>query len=445
MKKIVLVICFAFLFSKAFAQADLLQAGPMLGYSAWREVLIWAQTKKEANVHFEYWEKGNPQSRQKSDKVLTKKTEAFTAKIPIELLESGKKYEYEIFINDKKVLRPYLLEFQTQELWRWRKDAPDFKFAFGSCVYVNELSYDRPGKPYGSGYPVFNTIQEKKPDFMLWGGDNVYLREGDLDSQSGIFHRYTHTRALPEMQSLLASTHNYAIWDDHDYGSNDSDRAYPFKDLTLNTFKLFWGNPNYGLSDKNGKGITGTFLWGDAQFFLLDNRYFRSPNNNFDTKRVMFDDEQIDWLIDALNASEATFKFIVAGGQILNPAAKFEVMATYPEERQKLLERIRKSKVNGVIFLTGDRHLTEMAVLKENAKHYPFYELTSSSLTSGTANLEEDEKNYLRIPETLLIENNFCMLEMAGTREERQLKVICYDAKGVEKWHKIIFAKDLRY
>jgi alkaline phosphatase D len=159
----------------------------------------------------------------------------------------------------------------------------------------------------------------------------------------------------------------------------------------------------------------------------------------------MFDDEQIDWLIDALTASEATFKFIVAGGQILNPAAKFEVMATYPEERQKLLERIRESKVNGIMLLTGDRHMTEMAVLKENAKNYPLYELTSSSLTSGTANLEEDELNYLRIPETLVVEHSFCVLELTGAREDRKLKIICYDAKGLEKWNKTISAKDLKY
>ena len=39
------------------AQENLLQSGPMLGYSTMREVAIWVQTTDEAQVYFEYWDK----------------------------------------------------------------------------------------------------------------------------------------------------------------------------------------------------------------------------------------------------------------------------------------------------------------------------------------------------------------------------------------------------
>ncbi|MEL6987937.1 MAG: hypothetical protein AAGK97_08910, partial [Bacteroidota bacterium] len=45
------------------AQNDLLQSGPMLGYSDFREVLIWVQTKAAADVHIQYWGKDNQKKR----------------------------------------------------------------------------------------------------------------------------------------------------------------------------------------------------------------------------------------------------------------------------------------------------------------------------------------------------------------------------------------------
>ena len=51
-------------------------------------------------------------------------------------------------------------------------------FAIGSCSYVNEPEFDRPGKPYGSNFEIFNSINNKNPDFMLWLGDNMYFLTG---------------------------------------------------------------------------------------------------------------------------------------------------------------------------------------------------------------------------------------------------------------------------
>jgi alkaline phosphatase D len=59
----------------------------------------------------------------------------------------GKKYDYEVWVNGKKVARDYPLSFQSQELWQYRKDPANFKFAFGSCNYINEAETDRPGRP----------------------------------------------------------------------------------------------------------------------------------------------------------------------------------------------------------------------------------------------------------------------------------------------------------
>jgi alkaline phosphatase D len=112
---------------------------------------------------------------------------------------------------------------------------------------------------------------------MMWGGDNFYYREPDWNTRTGMIHRNTHSRSIPEIQPLLGSVHHYAIWDDHDYGPNDADRSFWNKNMSLEMFKLFWANPNYIFENE---ACTGTFQWNDVQFFMVDNRWFRTPNDN---------------------------------------------------------------------------------------------------------------------------------------------------------------------
>ncbi|MCU0428021.1 MAG: alkaline phosphatase family protein [Candidatus Kapabacteria bacterium] len=420
---------------------SLLQSGPMVGYAQMREVALWAQTKQAARVKFVYYETTIASVRYETDEVQTSKNDAFTAHCLATDVEPSRKYTYELYINGKKVNRPYPLEFQTPKLWQWRGDPPTFKVAMGSCAYVNEIQYERPGKYYGSEYQIFTTIHAKRPDLMLWLGDNVYTREVDWNSRTGVLKRYTHTRSLPEMQPLLASTHNYALWDDHDYGPNDADRSFWGKHFTLDAFKLFWANPSYGVMGK--PSCITQFEWGDAEFFCLDDRTFRSPNNRKTGAREMFGDEQIQWLIDALSSSKATFKFIAAGGQILNPLAIFENYATFPEERQKLLDLIEKEGIKGVIFLTGDRHHTELNKLERKGT-YPLYEFTISSLTAGTNPKAVDEANPLRVSGTFTAEHNFAVFEFSGAFKDRTLKCTVYNPAGKELWTYSINSKDIR-
>ncbi|CAM1343385.1 alkaline phosphatase D family protein [Tenacibaculum amylolyticum] len=425
----------------SFAQ-DLVQSGPMLGYSTMREALLWVQTTKPATVHFEYFDKKQPKKRFKTEKYTTQVNNGFVAKLVADQVLPGKKYTYELYVNGKKVKRNYPMEFQSQTLWQWRTDPPEINFAIGSCTYVNEKRFDRPGKPYGSGYEIFNAVYDKKPDFMLWLGDNTYLREADWNTRTGFLHRYTHTRSLKELQPLLASTHHYAIWDDHDFGPNDSDGSFPLKKTSAEMFKLFWGNPNYDALDTGG--ITGSFQWGDLDFFLLDNRYYRTANRNFTGERQMLGKEQIDWLINALASSRAPFKFIAIGGQVLSSEAMHENYATFPKERAYLIQKIREAKIEGVIFLDGDRHHTVLSRMKEAKNVYPLYDLTCSPLTSG-AHASKEEYNAYKLEDTLIGEHNFGILNVSGPRTDRILNIKIFNKEGKELWSKEIKARDLRY
>tara|TARA_S200000501_G_C20796580_1_gene732044 strand:+ start:27 stop:1364 length:1338 start_codon:yes stop_codon:yes gene_type:complete len=436
-----LSVIFSFLFFSTFAQ-DLVNSGPMVGYSTMQEVLLWVQTTEKAKVHFEYYEISNSKVKFKTKQIETTMKNGFVAKLIADHIKPGKKYNYDLFINGIKIHRDYVMKFQTQQLWKWRTDPPKVSFAIGSCNYVNEPEFDRPGRPYGSNFKIFNSINNKNPDFMLWLGDNIYLRETDWNSRTGFINRYSHSRAHPELQQLLASTHHYATWDDHDYGPNNSDGSFWLKKTSSEIFKLFWGNPNYDVIG-NG-GITGFFQWGDLDFFLLDNRYYRTSNKNFTESRQMLGNVQIEWLINALSFSQAPFKFIVIGGQVLSTGAVYENYSTFAAERKFLLNKIREAKVEGVIFLNGDRHHTVLSKMQENENFYPMYDLTCSPLTAGT-NDDDESYNTYAIKETLVGVHNFGILNVTGPANDRELKIGIYDKDGQEIWIKSIKSNELKY
>ena len=98
-------------------------------------------------------------------------------------------YDYEIYLNNKKQVFPYPLTFKTKDTWEFRSPAPDFSFIFGSCAYINDPAYDRPGEPYGRDPRIFDTMAKTNADFMLWIGDNTYPREADWTSKSGFYYR----------------------------------------------------------------------------------------------------------------------------------------------------------------------------------------------------------------------------------------------------------------
>ncbi len=437
MKKILL---FCLMTINVFGQ---IQSGPMVGFTEMNEALIWVQTKKAQKVKIKYTEVGNPSASFFTDEIKTEKLAGFSTKIILEELKAGTPYNYEIYLNNKKQIFSFPLTFKTQALWQYRTDPPNFKVAMGSCVYVAQVESDRPGNSYGGDYEIFKSIANQKPDMMIWGGDNTYYREMDYNSKTGMIRRMTHTRSLPEMQELLANTSNYAIWDDHDFGANDADRSFWKKREALDVFKMFWGNPNYIFDNE---AITGTTLMNDVQFFFVDDRWWKAPNDRKATgNRDYLGTKQMEWLIDALRTSPAPFKIVVNGGQVINTDKVFENMSTYETERNYLIESITKEKINGVLFVSGDRHHTAMHKLVRDGT-YPLFDLTVSPITSGPAKPMPEEFETKTILKETVVEGkrNFGILEFSGTLKERIMKISIFDKDGGLLWSKDIKSSELK-
>lgn len=408
-------------------QAQLI-SGPMPGTIDLREARIWFQFAGNKTETVVYW----PESFPKQKKTITLIPDCSfgcTATAVLSGLEPATTYRYHLSKNPKKQWT-----FTTQTLWQYRSDPPPFRLALGSCAYINEPAYDRPGTPYGGEYEIYSSIAAAKPDLMLWLGDYVYFREVDSNTQSGMIHRYTHTRTNPEMRQLLPVCAHYAIWDDHDYGPNDATGTFVHKRTALNVFRKFWVNPTDGIPQvNNGESVTTMFNWNDVDFFLLDNRYMRVAPGVDGIKPSLLGEEQVDWLIRSLKESSAPFKIVAVGGQFLNTVAKFENHATVPDERSRILDLIDRNGITGVIFLTGDRHCTELSKLTLPGGA-DVYDLTCSPLTSSAYDNTKEE-NALRVPGTLAARRNFATIDFSGARKSRRAEITVYDVKGNILWN----------
>ncbi len=444
MKKLWLII---FFIPVLFAGAQQLPghaiiSGPMLGQVEMRTARLWLQVSTDiSSVTLKYWKEIQPEigSRQMIEENIKGvfPNEFHTVNFELNGLDVNTRYKYQFIINNVIAASG---SFKTKDLWQWRKPAPDFSFLTGSCAYFNEPVYDRPGKPYGGDSLIFETMAKDSATFMLWLGDNWYTREADYGSEWGLWYRASRDRAQPVIQQLLKAMPQYAIWDDHDFGPDNSGFSYGLKDISRNIFMNYWCNPFYG---EDQKGTYSQISYSDVDLFLTDDRYFRSADEMEDSingkpnpDKHFFGDKQLNWIEDALVQSPATFKIIVIGSQTLNPYSSEEGFYRYSYEYHQLMDFLNRTKIKGVLFLTGDRHHSEIIKL-ERPGNYDLYDITVSPFTSGVAKVKGVEiNNPFRVPGSLVEKRNYAKIGVEGKKNERILKVQINGTNGEDlyKW-----------
>lgn len=426
-------------------EAKDLSAGPMLGHVALRGANIWVQSPEAGQVSIDYWpEMQNTAVSKVSAQVNTHLGNIHTFKLTN--LEPETTYHYQIKINGEPTSNVSPYKFTTQTLWQWRSDPPDFSVLAGSCNFENETVYDRPGKPYGSGHQaIYSQMASEDADVMLWIGDNWYYREVDYDAEQNLLHRVMRDRSQAHLQPLYQKFANYATWDDHDFGPNNSGSEFIFKQQALNIFKNYWANPSYGTPDQ--PGVFSKVSYNDIEFFMLDNRYNKSHENQIDgPDKVFYGQKQLTWLKNSLLGSYAPFKIIVGGGQMLNNYHDYEGWDKYNHEREPFLTWLNEHKVEGVMFLSGDKHHSEM-LRADRPGAYPLYEMTCSPLTAGTHSSKSggDFDNPRLVKGSLVNHHNYCKFSFSGPRTDRRLQIDILGHEGKQYWSKQIKSSVLSY
>ena len=444
MKKLFLSAACIFIAGLMLSQPRII-SGPMLGPVELRDAKIWAEVSQEVKtVSLQYNKKGEAKN-----KVVSYKGELGNEFNPVTFtvggLDFNTTYQYKLLINGKPANRGG--EFTTKDLWQWRKPAPDFSFLTGSCSYFNEPVYDRPGTPYGKDSSIFESMAKEKAAFMLWLGDAWYTREVDYYSEWGLWYRASHDRATPVLQPFLKAMPQFAIWDDHDYGPNDIGKNYILKDASRKVFNSYFCNPSAG---ENGQGIYTMNSWGDVDVFMTDDRWWRSAERMNDSvngkpnpDKRMLGKQQMEWLKNSLLYSTATFKVIAMGSQVLNPVSPYDKWWDFPAEYDEFMNFLKEYKINGVVFVTGDRHHSEI-IKVDRPGTYSLYDVTASPLTSGTHKFGGPEKDnpyrILGIDE----KQNYTRISFSGKRNERKMTVEYLGIKGEKLGEWSISEKDLK-
>ena len=235
--------------------------------------------------------------------------------------------------------------------------------------------------------------------FALLPGDTIYLNYDDWNyRQNEInFRRYIirniEQRDEINFASLIKQIPTYTIWDDHDYGSNNSNKYQNGKEYSLQGFLSMWGNPNYNKNKNNKKlkfdrndnegdttdddsvdnnfdGNYYTYYWGsDVQYIVVDCRWYRDESNG-----IQFGTKQMEWLYTQLLHSTAIFKIIVTGVDVMERNMNNEI-------KNLLGNFVTKHSITGILFHSGDIHRNELKIqIHDDTWPYPIIQITSSGI-----------------------------------------------------------------
>jgi len=267
---------------------------------------------------------------------------------------------------------------------------PLTRIAFGSCADEE--------KPQ----PIWDAILAYRPQLFVFAGDNVYgdVRNGrnvpDAELIQSLQESYAQAAQMPAISRLRNTVPHLATWDDHDYGKNDAGADFAGRYEAQRLFLQFWEVP---LSDERHQreGIYHSQTFGPegqrVQVILLDTRFFRSPLRPTDQRnaagrerylpdedpsKTMLGEAQWSWLADRLR-EPADLRLIVSSIQVVAEGHGWERWGNFPRERQRLYDLIRETAANGVLLVSGDRHIGGL-YREMTAAPYPLIEITSSGI-----------------------------------------------------------------
>ena len=321
-------------------------------------------------------------------------------------------------------------------------DKPLSRISFGSCAKQNQPQ------------PIWNAIVETDPQLFLMIGDNIY---GDTENMELLWQKYQMLGAQPGFQKLRKHCPVLATWDDHDYGANDAGVEYPEKRESQQLFLDFFGVAKDSPL-RTQKGVHSSHTFGpdgkQVQIILLDTRYFRSPltrgyipserNEGFrgrykpttDKSTTMLGEAQWKWLEAKLH-EPAEVRIIASSIQVLPDEHGSEKWGNFPHERTRLFHLIRDTKANGVVLISGDRHLAEIMEVDSarSGNPYPIYEVTSSRLNAPSGNMTKagtrfaNEINSYRIGLTYF-DTNFGMITIDWSQPDPLIRMRVQDEVG---------------
>jgi phosphodiesterase/alkaline phosphatase D-like protein len=225
------------------------------------------------------------------------------------------------------------------------RDGPfPFRIAFAACART------------GSASAIFREIRRLEPNLFIHMGDfhyeNISTNEPDR-----FFQAYDAVLGSPAQAALFRALPIVYMWDDHDFGSNNSDATSPSRPAALQAYGTFV--PHYPLTSTDT--VQQAFSIGRVRVIVTDARAARSPMGGDPARRTMLGKAQLEWLERELEASQSaplvlwvnSLPWITRGQERTTDG-----WAPYAVERERIANRIAALQLTDrLVMLSGDAHM----------------------------------------------------------------------------------------
>lgn len=394
--------------------------------------LIWARGAEIPNsaLVVEYSTNEDFSDAQRAEPVALTPERDFTAKVALTGLKPATRYYYRV----KQVLGAQ----QSPSVSGTFVTAPEAN-APTEIKFVWSADLGGQGMCRRPEYFIFNALADAQPDFFLFLGDTVYNDErcpsppnapgSDFIATTLDEYRAKQKYQLADKpyQKARAATSLYVVWDDHEVINNFAGTTVDPKRLAIGRQVLLEYFP-IAQNPQDPNRLYRSFRWGKhAEIFILDTRQYRSDNKLPDgPDKTMLGKEQLAWLKESLQNSDATWKFIVSTVKLSFPSdcpeacdswANGASATGFERELTEISDFIIQNKIKTVVWLTGDEHIVDVVQYDPNRDRVlDFYEFTAGPLSALTSYLGPLDETLN--PTRIYGSNeywNFGQIEISGT------------------------------
>lgn len=427
-----------------------LQSGDVLANSG----IVWARASRDARMWLDWSTTAsfaNPTRLRGPDLLASSDG---TGRIDLQGLPAGQDIFYRVVLEDfasANVRSPAVQGHFRTPLASHAQPTRPFRMVW---------SGDTAGQGFGinesfGGMRIYEAMRKTNPDVFLHSGDTIYadgpipaevkLRDGSLwknltteevskvaETLNEFRGRYRYNLMDHNVRAMSSEIAQIWQWDDHEVTNNYSDSknlasntAYTEKNVQLlaargqRAFMEYAPMRTFGTAEH--QRIYRVLPQGPlADIFVLDMRSYRGANStNLQTSESAATDilgrTQVDWLIEGLKKSHATWKLIacdmpigldVPDGKNEQGQALWEAVANgdggVPKGRElemaRLLQGIKKAGIKNVVWLTADVHYTAAHHYSPERAQFkdfdPFWEFVSGPLNAGGFGPNDVDKTF---------------------------------------------------
>jgi alkaline phosphatase D len=318
------------------AVAGQIDFGPFSGaVTCSSAVIVYRLDSSDVNLRIQYAASEDMHNALLSEPLASSAEHNNVVKTTLEGLEPATRYYYAPEIDGAVIA-------ERKGVFRTFSEGPeDFCFAFG-----NSLKACRPDQ---SGMLA---SLENRPLFFLNTGDLFYEDIGSNDLER---FRDAYESALGRDcdAAVGASTPLVYMWDDHDYGPNNSDATADGRESSRRAYREHI--PHYPLPAGDGDAaIYQAFSAGAVRIILTDLR-----SERYSSQDIMMSAEQFAWFKDELTRSHESHDLLIWVSSVpytTSSGASGDNWGGFAEQRREIANYIKENAIANIMIVSGDAH-----------------------------------------------------------------------------------------